>query len=70
MCLAIPGKIIGKDGEKGIIDLGGIRKEISLCFVPEAELGDWVIVHTGYALNMISEKDALETIELIRQAYG
>ncbi|MBN2460453.1 MAG: HypC/HybG/HupF family hydrogenase formation chaperone [Candidatus Cloacimonetes bacterium] len=70
MCLAIPGKLVKKEGEIGTVDFGGIAKDIALNFVPEAKPGDWLIVHTGFALNIISEKDARETIALIREAYG
>lgn len=70
MCLAIPGKIVEIDEEKGIVDLGGIRKQIALTFVPEAEVGDWILIHTGFGLNIISEAEALETLDLIKQAYG
>ena len=53
MCLAIPGKLIKKENEKGIVDLGGVNKEISLTFIPEVKEGDWVIIHTGFGLNII-----------------
>ncbi|MBN1949180.1 MAG: HypC/HybG/HupF family hydrogenase formation chaperone, partial [Candidatus Cloacimonetes bacterium] len=46
------------------------RKQIALTFVPEAEVGDWILIHTGFGLNIISEAEALETLELIKQAYG
>lgn len=70
MCLAIPGKLIKKENDKGIVDLGGVNKEIFLTFIPEVKEGDWVIIHTGFGLNIISEKDALETIEILREVYG
>ena len=70
MCLAIPGKLIEKEGNKGIVDLGGLNKEIDLTFVPEIEIGQWLIMHTGFGLEIISEQDALETIELLQAAYG
>ncbi len=70
MCLAIPGKLVKKENEKGIVDLGGVNKEIFLTFIPEVEEGDWVIIHTGFGLNIISEKDALETIEILKEVYA
>ncbi len=70
MCLAIPGKLIKKENEKGIVDLGGVNKEIFLTFIPEVKEGDWVIIHTGFGLNIISEKDAHETLEILREVYG
>ena len=70
MCLAIPGKLIKKENEKGIVDLGGVNKEISLTFIPEVEEGDWVIIHTGFGLNIISEKEAIETLAILQEVYG
>ena len=71
MCLAIPGRVVKKmDNNMGLIDLGGVNKEISLIFLPEVKAGDWIIIHTGFALERISEKDALETIALLQEAYG
>jgi hydrogenase expression/formation protein HypC len=71
MCLAIPGKLLKiNEKEMGIVDLGGVKKEISLAFLPAAKEGDWIIIHTGFGLEIISEKDALETIELLQQAYS
>jgi hydrogenase expression/formation protein HypC len=71
MCLAIPGKLVKKiDIEKGLVDLGGVTKEIALNFIPEVKIGEWVLIHTGFGLEIISEEDALETIDLLQQAYG
>ncbi len=71
MCLAIPGKLVERiNEEKGLVDLGGVTKEIMLNFIPEVKVGDWIIIHTGFGLEILSEKDALETIELLQQAYG
>lgn len=71
MCLAIPGKVVKRiDNDMGVVDLGGVTKEISLIFLPHVKAGDWIIIHTGFALENISEKDALETISLLQEAYG
>jgi hydrogenase assembly chaperone HypC/HupF len=64
MCLAIPAKVVEKNGESGFVDLGGSRKEIMFTFTPEAKEGDWVLIHTGFALNIISEEDASETLKI------
>ena len=70
MCLAIPGRLVEiRDGEIGLVDLGGVFKEISLTFVPAAKEGDWLIIHTGFALEIMSEKSAIETIEILQQVY-
>ena len=69
MCLAIPGKVIRKVNEIGVVDLGGVEKEIVMTLVPEAKTGDWVLIHTGFGINIISEEDALETIRMLKKAY-
>jgi hydrogenase expression/formation protein HypC len=70
MCLAIPGKITEISQDQGIVDLGGITQEISLIFIPQVTIGDWVLIHTGFGINIISESDALQTIELLQAAYA
>ena len=69
MCLGIPGKIIElyeKDGLKmGKIDFGGVVRETCLAYVPEAQIGDYAIVHVGFALNLIDEEEAQKTLELL-----
>ena len=67
MCLAIPAQIVEKKGEKGFVNLGGSKKEIMFTFTPEAKEGDWVLIHTGFALNVISEEDASETLKLFAE---
>lgn len=71
MCLGIPGKIteIHKaDGRQmGKVDFGGVIKETCLDFVPEAKVGDYCIIHVGFALNILDEHEAMETLELFRQ---
>ncbi|HOX56937.1 MAG TPA: HypC/HybG/HupF family hydrogenase formation chaperone [Candidatus Paceibacterota bacterium] len=72
MCLAIPGKITSISGEDpmlrtGKVDFGGILKEVSLAYVPEAQLGDYVIVHVGFALSRVDEEEAKQVFEYLRQ---
>ncbi|HAH05296.1 MAG TPA: hydrogenase assembly protein HupF [Elusimicrobia bacterium] len=72
MCLAIPGKILSreeKDGQlaSGKVDFGGVVKEVCLAYVPDAKVGDYVIVHVGFALNTLDEESAKETFEYLRQ---
>lgn len=67
MCLAIPGKIISIEGEnflekKGKVSFGGIIKEISLAYTPEAKIGNYVVVHVGFALSIIDEEEAQQTL--------
>jgi hydrogenase expression/formation protein HypC len=72
MCLAVPGKIVSISGEDplqrmGRIDYGGILKEASLAYVPEAQVGDYVIVHVGFALNRVDEEEAQKVFEYLRE---
>ena len=72
MCLAIPGKIASISGDDpllrtGKVDFGGILKEVSLAYVPEARLGDYVIVHVGFALSRVDEEEANQIFEYLRQ---
>lgn len=69
MCLAVPGKITDIYVSNGLlmgkIDFGGVVREACLTYVPEAKLGDYTIIHVGFALNLIDEKEALEILALL-----
>ncbi len=69
MCLGIPGKITEiyeKDGlQMGKIDFGGVVRETCLAYIPDAQIGDYTIVHVGFALNIIDEAEAKETLALL-----
>jgi len=70
VCLAIPARIISIDGIKGVIDLEGVRREISLILCPEAQVGEYALVHAGFAISVIDEEQArlgLETFEEFRR---
>lgn len=68
MCLAIPGKVLSIDAASmprtGIVNFGGIQKEICLEWVPEVVQGDYVIVHVGFAISKLDEEEALATLKL------
>ncbi len=64
MCLAIPAKIIKIKGEIAEVEIGGIRKETSIALVKDVKEGDYVLIHTGYAIAKINEEEAKELIEL------
>ncbi len=70
MCLAIPGKVIKICGSTAIIDYGGVRREARIDFVPDVKVGDYVIVHTGFAIEILKEKDALESINAWMEVLG
>ncbi|TPW09603.1 MAG: hydrogenase expression/formation protein (HUPF/HYPC) [Halothiobacillaceae bacterium] len=68
MCLAIPVQVVElREGELALVDLGGIRKEISLALVDDVALGDYVILHVGYALSRLDPGEAAKTLALLRQ---
>jgi hydrogenase expression/formation protein HypC len=65
MCLAVPGKIISVSGDVGDIDFGGVVRQANLTMV-EAKVGDWVVVHAGFAIETMDEDEAMKTLELWR----
>jgi hydrogenase expression/formation protein HypC len=68
MCLAVPARIVERlQGDQAVIDAGGVRKEISLALVPQAQPGDYVIVHAGYALSRLDPEEAQKTLALFAQ---
>ena len=73
MCLAIPGKLISITAElddtfrQGKVSFGGIIKEVNLSIIPEAKLGDYVLVHVGVAIGIVDEEEAQQTFEYLKQ---
>lgn len=71
MCLGVPGKILEiytKDGlQMAKMDFGGVYREACLAYVPEAQVGDYALVHVGFVLNLIDEDDAMETLALLEE---
>jgi len=68
MCLAIPALVVERlDGDDALIDLGGVRKQVSLALVPEAAVGDYVIVHVGYAISRLDPEEARRTLALFAE---
>lgn len=63
MCLAIPGKILNIDGNSALVDFDGIKQKVIIALIQNPEVGKFIIVHAGYAIEMMDEKDALEAIE-------
>ena len=68
MCLALPAKVMQIDGDTAVVSLGGVKKQISLALVEGVTLGDYVIVHTGFALSRLDPAEAERTLELFREA--
>lgn len=72
MCLAVPGKVISIDDSNSDlkmakVNFGGVMKDICIQWLPEVSVGDYVLAHVGFALNKIDQKDAEETIEILKQ---
>ena len=71
MCLAVPGKITEIFERGGLmmgkIDFGGVFREACLSYVPEAQVGDYTVIHVGFALNLLSEDEALETLAMLKE---
>ena len=71
MCLSIPGKVmeIYKDGSlsMGKVDFGGVLKEVCLDYVPEVKAGQYVLIHVGFAISVLDEEEAQETLSLLRE---
>jgi hydrogenase expression/formation protein HypC len=70
MCLAFIGRIEEISGEMAVVEIMGVQRDISVVLVPEAKKGDYVMVHAGFAINTIDEKDAKETEALLKQVLG
>jgi len=71
MCLAVPGKIVSIFEQDGLkmarVDYGGVFRETCLDYVPEAKVGDYCVIHVGFAISLMNETEALETLDLLRQ---
>ncbi len=71
MCLAIPGKILSIQGEdfarNARVSFGGVVRDVSLAYVPEATIGDYVIVHVGFAISLLDEDEAMRTFRYLQQ---
>lgn len=67
MCLAIPMKIKSIDGTEAEVEAGGITRRASLILTPEAKVGDYVLLHVGYAINIIDQAEAEQTLALLNQ---
>jgi hydrogenase expression/formation protein HypC len=71
MCLAVPGKIVSIEGDDpilrdGKVNFGGVVKRVNLSLVPEAKIGDYVIVHVGFALSIVDEEEAKQVFEFLK----
>lgn len=70
MCLAIPAKVVAVDGRTALVDVDGNRRPIDISLVEGVKVGQYVLMHVGMALQVLDEVEALETLQLIAEAYG
>jgi hydrogenase expression/formation protein HypC len=67
MCLGLPVKIVKKEGTAAEVEIEGVRRQANLLFTPEAKVGDYVLLHAGFAIQILDETEARESLELIKQ---
>ncbi len=67
MCLAVPGLVKSISGHEAEVEIGGITYRASVWLTPEVKVGDYVLLHTGYAISVIDKEEALETLKLLRE---
>jgi hydrogenase expression/formation protein HypC len=67
MCLAIPMVLVERNEFGGVAEIDGVRRDISVIYVPDAKVGDYVLVHAGFAIGQVDEDEAAKTLELLRE---
>ncbi len=67
MCLAVPGKLVELEGALARVDFGGVQRQIYMDLLPDAQLGDWVLAHAGFAIQQLDEQEARETLALLQE---
>lgn len=70
MCLAVPMELVEKEGFRGVARLGDVSREVNLMLMPEAEIGDYVVIHAGCAISRVSPDEAKRTLDMLRQIKG
>ncbi|HEX76515.1 MAG TPA: HypC/HybG/HupF family hydrogenase formation chaperone [Dehalococcoidia bacterium] len=67
MCLAVPVQVVSIQGNEAEVEIGGVKRRVSIMLTPEVKVGDYVLLHTGYAINVIDEAEAQETLKLLTE---
>ncbi|MDA8234788.1 MAG: HypC/HybG/HupF family hydrogenase formation chaperone [Clostridia bacterium] len=67
MCLAIPGKVINIEDNIGTVEVSGVTRKVSFDLTPDVKVGDYVLVHAGFAIEVIDEEEALKTLEIFKE---
>ncbi|NLH38770.1 MAG: HypC/HybG/HupF family hydrogenase formation chaperone [Elusimicrobia bacterium] len=69
MCLSVPAKIINIKEFSAVVDFGNIKRDVSIMLLPEAKIGDYVLVHAGFAIQLLKEDDAKKTLDAFKEIY-
>jgi len=67
MCLGVPARVLERNGDTAVVTLGGVRREISVMLLDDVSVGEWVILHAGFAIEKLSEEEAEQTLSLLRE---
>ena len=67
MCLAIPAKVLEIEGRTAVVDMGGVNTPVDISLVQDVKTGDYLIIHAGFAIQVLDEEEAVETLELLRE---
>lgn len=67
MCLAVPVQVVSIEGSEADVELSGVKRRVSVMLTPDVKVGDYVLLHTGYAISVIDEAEALETLQLFEE---
>jgi len=67
MCLAVPVKVLKIDGQKALVELGGLARQASIMLVPDVKVGDYVLLHAGFVIQKLDEREAEETLRLFAE---
>jgi len=70
MCLAVVGRLISMEGSIGVVDMSGVEMKVGLQLVPDVKVGEWVLIHAGFAIQIIDEEEAKETLALLGEFYS
>lgn len=70
MCLAVPGRVVEMNGPIALVDFGGVRRRIAVSLTPQVQVGEFVLVHAGYAIQVVDVEEAERQLELIREVYA
>lgn len=67
MCVAVPGRLITRKENRGVVEIGGLQREIFIHLVPEVKIGQYVLVHVGCAIEIIDEEEAFKTLQILKE---